>query len=146
MPRYMCQDVFDSLAIVRVMADLVGKDEIFDRALEDYRSAYPDENRGALLADIYIAAHEVRIASEQVLNAVGIFDEGEKLPVHFSILEGMRKTANGFATKRRPVWRRFLGGTTFNYEKEPLRDRILRSKENINKSAMFLLARGWAGK
>jgi hypothetical protein len=128
------------------MADLVGREEIFDKPFADYCSAYPDENKDGLLADIYIAAHEVRIASEQVLNVVGIFEEGERLPLHLLILEGMRKTLNEFTRRRKPAWKRIFGGTMFNYEPEPIRDRIETSKENINKCAMFLLARGWAGK
>jgi hypothetical protein len=49
------------------------------------------------------------------------------------------------ANKKKPMWRRVLGGTMFNYETQPLPDRVARCNENIAKAGMLLLVKYASG-
>ena len=142
MPRYMPQNVFESLAILRVMADLAGDDGAYEKAVQQYRAAYPDEDFTDLDADISVAAVEVRNVSKSILKVIPFFDANEKQSAHFSILNELRKIVSELARKHKPLWRKIFGGTMSNYADEPLIGRIEKCRENVSKAGMQILALG----
>src|SRR5262245_56203215 len=56
MKRYMPQDVFDSLVIIRAMVDLAGNDRIFNDAVKRYVAMCPGEHAQVLSRDVGVAA------------------------------------------------------------------------------------------
>ena len=56
MHRFMRQEVFDELVIVRAMVDLTDRDEIFDELLREHLRLYPSEHARSLVSDVNAAA------------------------------------------------------------------------------------------
>ena len=139
MPRYMPQEVFDGLAIVCGMSTLLGEDDILVKPLKDSRRSYPDENRKALVHDIYLAAIDVNQAADQCFDVfrmkMGINSDNE-VRVRFKIMDRLRLALiEQEREKKKPLWRLVFSGPRFNYETVPLFRRVEKCRENVSRAA-----------
>ena len=58
MARYVPQHLFDGLVVVRLIADVSGENDVFERLINRYRKKYSDDDSAALIADVRAAAAE----------------------------------------------------------------------------------------
>jgi hypothetical protein len=141
MPRYMPQDVFDSLVVLNLLADCCEHDT--DAPIERYLKLYPSEERGRLKSDIHTASRLNRRAGEKFLklaapglvdskhDRLGFINETERRRYVFFALQQISATMEKRARAKTPLLRRILGGTVFNYETQPQTGRINRCRANI---------------
>jgi hypothetical protein len=89
MARYVPQHLFDGLVIYRLMAELAGKNDIFDELIARYRDSYPDDDTNALVADVNAAAVEGR----KILAALPVTGERHEMAVLPGLLEIFKEDA-----------------------------------------------------
>ncbi len=116
MARYVPQHLFDGLVIYRLMADLAGKDDIFDELIARYRDSYPDDDTNVLVADVNAAAIEGR----KIMKAIPATSERHKMALLLGLLEILKEDA----TRDKPLWRRMFENYFFNVQPTPLPDRV----------------------
>src|SRR5215469_2245406 len=126
MPRYMPQDVFDSLVILHLLADCCEHDT--DAAIGRYLRLYPSEKRGRLTSDIRRASCLNSSAGEEFLklavpgltdsnhDSFSFINETERRQYVFFALQQISATMEKRAKANKPLLRRIFGGTAFNYE------------------------------
>ena len=138
MPRYMPQEVFDGLAVVCGMSTLLGKDDILVKPLKDCLRSYPNEGRGDLVHDVYLAAIDVNKAADHCFDVfrreMGISDNEVRV-VRFKIMDRLRLALIEQEREKKPLWRLVFGGAWFNYETVPLFRRVEKCRENVSRAA-----------
>jgi hypothetical protein len=149
MPRYMPQDVFDSLVILHLLADCCGHDT--DAPIEKYLRLYPSEKRDRLKSDIHTASRPNRRAGEEFLKLAapgltaskhdrpGFINDTERRHYVFFALQQVSATMEKRARAKKPLLRRIFGGTAFNYETQPQTDRIRRCRANIAMAELAII-------
>jgi hypothetical protein len=148
MPRYMPQDVFDSLVILHLLAD---RCEDTDAPIEQYLRLYPSEERSRLESDIDMASRLNRRAGEKFLKLAipGLIDsdhdrlsfinETERRRYVFFALQQISATMEKRARAKKPLLRRIFGATAFNYETHPQTDRINLCRANIAMAELTII-------
>jgi hypothetical protein len=133
----MPQEVFDGLAIVCGMSTLLGKDDILVKPLKDSRRSYPDEDRGALVHDIYLAAIDVNKAADHCFDVfrrkMGI--SGNEVRVRFKIMDRLLLELIEQEREKKPLWRLVFRGAWFNYETASLVHRVEKCRQNVSRAA-----------
>jgi hypothetical protein len=133
MPRYIPQHLFDALVVERLMSELAGSDDVFNDLLDRYHYSYPDEDAGALLADVSAAAtHGRKLLAE--MPAPSSRDEMARL-------EQMLEIIKQGVTRDKPLWRRMVENFFFNVQSKPIPDRVHRARERLLAARDTLLAR-----
>lgn len=123
MARYVPQHLFDGLVIYRLMADLAGKDDIFDELIARYRDSYPDDDTNSLVADVNAAAG----AAREILKAVPATSQRHEMALLLGLLEIFKEDA----TRDKPLWRRMLENYFFNVQPTPIPDRVEKARAHF---------------
>ncbi len=131
MARYVPQHLFDGLVIYRLMAELAGKNDIFDELIARYRDSYPDDDTNALVADVNAAAVEGR----KILAALPVTGERHEMAVLLGLLEIFKEDA----TRDKPLWRRMFENYFFNVQPTPIPDRVERALAHLRAAQKVLL-------
>jgi hypothetical protein len=138
MKRYMQQDVFDSLVIVRAMVDLTGDDRIFYDLIKRYVAMYPNEHAQMLAEDVddaVVTAWEITKLIVQLRPSECHKDETAQLYLVFERLsEVMKKNAEP------PPRGRIPGGSLFNSRSTPLPDRVGSCRKHLGLACQELLS------
>lgn len=123
MARYVPQHLFDGLVIYRLMADLAGKDDIFDELIARYRDFYPDDDTNSLVADVNAAAG----AAREILKAVPATSQRHEMALLLGLLEIFKEDA----TRDKPLWRRMFENYFFNVQPTPIPDRVEKARAHF---------------
>jgi hypothetical protein len=123
MARYIPQHLFDALVIQRLMSDLAGSDDAFNDLLDRYRDSYPEEDAGALLADVSAAAAQ----SRKLLAEMPAQSSGAEM----ATLEQMLEIVKQSAARDKPLWRRMVETFFLNIQSKPIVDRVHRAREHL---------------
>ena len=133
MPRYIPQHLFDALVVERLMSELAGNDDVFNKLLDQYHHSYPDEDPSTLLADVSAAATQARnILAE--LPAASSRDAMMRLE---QILDIFKQGISG----DKPLWRRMVENFFFNVQSRPIPDRVQKAREHFLAARDRVLAR-----
>jgi hypothetical protein len=131
MARYVPQHLFDGLVVYRLMAELAGKDDIFDELIARYRESYPDDDSNALVADVNAAATEGR----RVLAGIPVNSDRQRMAALLGLLEVFKEDA----THDKPLWRRMVENYFFNVQPTPIPDRVERAVAHLRAAQKVLL-------
>jgi hypothetical protein len=123
MARYVPQHLFDGLVIYRLMADLAGKDDIFDELIARYRDSYPDDDTNALVADVTAAAS----AAREILKAVPATSPRHEMALLLGLLEVFKEDT----TRDKPLWLRMFENYFFNVQPTPIPDRVEKARAHF---------------
>ena len=144
MPRYMLQNILDSIVIV----DLMGRfahpqdaDRILGGLIENYLRSYPGEERGQLKADILAAARKSASTIDNIKTLCRGMNGSERSAHVIAALERMLENMDKNARAKRSLFGRLFGGTRFHYETEPQTERVQRSRANIASAALAVFAK-----
>jgi hypothetical protein len=133
MSRYLPQHLFDGLVVERLLADLAADSDMFDDLIDRYRDAYPDEDAGHLVADVNVAAAQVR----KLLAGPSSTSDRDEL----ATLQGLLEIITEDATRDKPLWRRMVENYFFNVQPVPIPDRVQKACEHLVAAQKVLLAR-----
>jgi hypothetical protein len=123
MARYVPQHLFDGLVIYRLMADLAGKDDIFDELIARYRDSYPDDDTNSLVADVNAAAS----AAREILKAVPATSQRHEMALLLGVLEVFKEDA----TRDKSLWRKMFENYFFNVQPTPIPDRVEKARAHF---------------
>ena len=133
MARYVPQHLFDGLVVYRLIADLAGNEEMFDDLIRRYRDAYPDDDPGALVADVTAAATEGR----RIVETMPTTSERHRM----ASLQGLLDIFKEDATRGKPLWRRMAENYFFNVQPTPIPDRVQKAIAHLIAAQKVLLTR-----
>jgi hypothetical protein len=124
------------------MADLAGKDEIFDELIARYKTTYPDEDTAVLEADVTRAAVDARHAKNTVLAELPEPLNDQRVPRDLPVLQGLMTIIKQNAKRATPLWQRLLRGYLFNAQPTPIADRVGQARQHLSDAARQLIAQG----
>jgi hypothetical protein len=136
MARYVPQHLFDGLVVVRLMADVSGRDDVFNGLVERYRKRYPDDDTTALIADVQAAAAEGPYVVKVVQDAPATSNLSE-----FEVLRELMEIFAEDAKRGKPRWRTMLQDYFFNVQPTPIQDRVERARDHLIRAEKQLIAR-----
>jgi hypothetical protein len=87
---------------------------------------YPDEDRGALVSDLTVAASE----AHKVLQRVLALPDGPYLDTAAAI-DGLTDVLMKAAATRKPLWRKMLENYFTSVQPTPLPHRVARAREHL---------------
>ena len=104
---------------------------MFDDLVRRYRDGYPDEDIGALVADVTAAAAQSRKVLMQATSARH----------EMAILQGLLDVCKEDAARDKPLWRRMVENYFLNVQPSPIPHRIEKACAHLLAAQQALLAR-----
>jgi hypothetical protein len=139
MQRHMPQDVFDSLVIVRAMADLTGDERIVHDTIRQYVEMYPGEHAQALEADVNQAAVTAWDATRLILKLRPTEAEDDQKLLYAvlnSLNEVLKNLVEPDASSRNVFGFR---GSLFRSKSSHIPDRVATCRKHISAACQHLL-------